>query len=417
MRILVITSYYPPSRLGWGYMQLCEEVTDGLAARGHQLAVLTSTGRDGPEIERPYPIHRLLEIDPDWNAKQSAAWQFFIERRARERRALAHLERVSSSMKPDIIFIWDAIGLPRALLLAAERYASATTVYYFANFLPEVPDEYLAYWQREAGSIAGKLTKGVLGRVALAQLRREGKPVPLQYRHTICVSEYLRQRFVSKGLIPECSVVIHNGVDLAIFSSADPDDSALPSNQLRCLVAGRVVPDKGIHTVIDAFGLLGQRDETRGRVSLTILGDGLADYMNFLHQRVAALGIEALVHFVAPVPRAQMPEILARHDALILPSEYGEPIARSMQEAMAMGLLVIGTLTGGSGELLRDEQNGLVFAPGDAQALATQVERAATPSGLRARLAGQGQQDVRAQFDIGITVAKIDNYLMGRRLS
>ncbi len=417
MRILAITSYYPPSRRGWGYMQLCEEVTDGLAARGHHVAVLTSTGRDGPEIERSYPVHRLLDIDPDWNAKQSAAWQFFAERRPRERRALAHLEQVSSSLKPDIIFVWDAIGLPRPLLLAAERSASATTVYYFANFLPEVPDEYMAYWQRASPTVIGKLTKAVLGRMALAQLRREGKPMPLQYRHTICVSAYLRQRFISKGLIPESSVVIHNGVDLTLFSTARSEASALPSNPLRCLVAGRLVPDKGIHTVIDAFGLLVQQDETRGRVALTILGDGSADYMTFLHQRVAALGLEALVHFGAPVPRGQMPEMLGQHDALILPSEYGEPIARSMQEAMAMGLLVIGTLTGGSGELLRDEQNGLVFAPGDAQALATQVERAATPSGLRARLAGQGQQDVRAQFDIGITVAKIDNYLMGRRLS
>jgi len=212
-------------------------------------------------------------------------------------------------------------------------------------------------------------------------------------------------------------VVIHNGVDLSIFSSTRADVSAPPSNQLRCLVAGRVVPDKGVHTVVDAFGLLGQRDETRGRVSLTILGDGLADYMKFLRQRVAALGIEALVHFVAPVPRAQMPEILARHDALILPSEYGEPIARSMQEAMAMGLLVIGTLTGGSGELLRHEQNGLVFPPADVQALAAQIARAATTPGLRARLAEQGQQDVRAQFDIRMTVDKIDDYLMGRRSS
>ena len=42
MKILVITSYYPPSRLGWGYMQLCEEVTDRLAA-----------GQDGG---RPGPI-------------------------------------------------------------------------------------------------------------------------------------------------------------------------------------------------------------------------------------------------------------------------------------------------------------------------------------------------------------------------
>jgi glycogen synthase len=415
MRILVITSYFPPSRLGWGYMQLCEEVTDGLATRGHHLAVLTSTARDGSEIERRYPVHRLLEIDPDWNAKQSAAWQFFAERRSREGRALAHLQQVCASLQPDIIFIWDAIGLPRALLLAAERYAPATTVYYFANYLPELPDEYLAYWQREPATTIGKLTKGALGRVALAQLRREGKPVPLQYRHTICVSQYLRQRFVSKGLIPESAVVIHNGVDLAIFSTPRSDFSALPAKPLRCLVAGRVVPDKGIHTVIEAFGLLSQRDETRGQVSLTILGDGLADYLHTLRQRVAALGLEALVQFMAPVQRAQMPEILAQHDALLLPSEYAEPIARSMQEAMAMGLLVIGTITGGSGELLRHEQNGLVFPPADVPALATQVARAATTPGLRARLASQGQQDVRARFDIRMTVEKIEDYLTERR--
>ena len=414
MRILVITSYFPPSRLGWGYMQLCEEVTGGLAARGHHLAVLTSTCRDGAEIERGYPVLRLLEIDPDWSTKHSAAWQFFADRRARERRALAHLQQVNSSLQPDIIFIWDAIGLPRALLLAAERCVSATTVYYFANFLPELPDEYMAYWQREPPTVIGKLTKGVVGHVALEQLRREGKPVPLQYRHVICVSQYLRQRFVSKGLVPESAVVIYNGIDLSTFSSNRSDISALPSNPLRCLVAGRVVPDKGIHTVIDAFGLLGQRDETRGQVSLTILGDGPADYMAYLYQRVAALGIKDLIHFVAPVQRAQMPEILAKHDALILPSEYGEPIARSMQEAMAMGLLVIGTLTGGSGELLRDEENGLVFAPADAQALATQVARASAMPGLRARLAQQGQQDVRAQFDIRMTVEKIEDYLVER---
>ncbi len=417
MRILVITSYFPPSRLGWGYMQLCEEVTDRLAARGHQMAVLTSTCRDGPEIERCYPVHRLLEIDPDWYAPESAAWQFFVKRRPRERRALAHLPQVIAGLRPDIIFIWDGIGLPRALLLAAERCTSATTVYYFANYLPEVPDEYVAYWQHASPTVLGKFTKGVLGPVALGHLRREGKPVPLQYQHAICVSEYLRQRFVSKGLIPESSVVIHNGVDLSTFSSTRLEFSALPSHPLRCLVAGRVVPDKGVHTVIEAFGLLGQREDTRSRVTLTILGDGPADYMSRLRQRVAALSVEDLVHFMPPVERAQMPEIFARHEALILPSEYGEPIARSMQEAMAMGLLVIGTLTGGSGELLRDEQNGLVFPPADVQALAAQVARTATSPGLRASLARQGQQDVRAQFDIELTVQKIEDYLTERESS
>ena len=414
MRILVITSYYPPSRLGWGYMQLCEEVTDRHSARGHLVTVLTSTYRDGPEMARNYAVRRVLEIDPDWHAQESAARQFFTKRRSRERRALAQFKEATGSLKPDIIFIWDAIGLPRALLLAAERYASATTVYYFANYLPELPDEYIAYWQREPAHFIGKLTKGSLGRLALELLRREGKPVPLQYPHVICVSHYLRQRFVSQGLVPASAVVIHNGIDFSAFALPG---SALPTFQpdpLRCLVAGRVVPDKGVHTVIDAFGILGQREETRGQASLTILGDGPADYMQYLRQRVATLGIEDLVEFMAPVQREQMPEILSRHAVLIVPSEYGEPIARSMQEGMAMGLLVIGTTTGGSGELLQHEHNGLVFPAADAQSLATQIARASSTPGLGARLARQGQEDVRANFDIQLTVERIEKYLLER---
>jgi glycogen synthase len=416
MRILIITSYYPPSRLGWGYMQLCEEVTDRLAARGHHVAVLTSTYRDGPETARSYAVHRLLEIDPDWNEKRSATWQFFIERRSRERRAIAHFNEVIGELRPDIIFIWDAIGLPRVLLLAAERCSSATAVYYFANFLPELPDEYIAYWQREPSRLMGKLAKRLMGSVALRQLKREGKPVPLQYKHAICVSHYVRQRFVSQGLVPDSAAVIHNGVDLSVFSL--PSSAALtdPSDRLRCLVAGRVVPDKGIHTVIDAFGLLHERAETKGRSSLTILGDGPAAYMQQLRQRVTTLGLDDFVNFMAPVQRELMPEILAKHDALIMPSEYGEPIARSMQEGMAMSLLVIGTVTGGSGELLQHERNGLVFPAADIQALAAQIARACNVPGLRDKLARQGQEDVRANFDIQLTVKRIEDYLTQRCL-
>ena len=393
-------------------MQLCEEVTNRLAARGHLVTVLTSTYQDGPEIERSYAVHRVMEIDPDWNEKRSAAWQFFVERRSRERLAIAQFNEAVGSLQPDIIFIWDAIGLPRALLLAAERCPSATAVYYFANYLPELPDEYIAYWQREPAHLIGKLTKETLGRLALEQLRREGKPVPLQYRHVICVSHYLRKRFVSRGLVPDNAVVIHNGVDLSAFVVPRSGTSTVQPDRLSCLVAGRVVPDKGVHTVIDAFGLLCQREEAWGQAALTILGDGPADYMQNLRQRVTTLGINNLVDFVAPVQRDKMPEVLAKHDVLIVPSEYGEPIARSMQEGMGMGLLVIGTSTGGSGELLQHERNGLVFPAGDAQSLATQIARAGTSPELRSRLARQGQVDVQANFDIRLTVKRIEDYLV-----
>jgi 1,4-alpha-glucan branching enzyme len=209
-------------------------------------------------------------------------------------------------------------------------------------------------------------------------------------------------------------VVIHNGIDLSAFALSGSGLPAFQPNPLRCLVAGRVVPDKGVHTVIDAFGILGQQEETRGLASLTILGDGPAHYMDYLRQRVTTLGINNSVDFVAPVQRQQMPELLSRYNVLIVPSEYGEPIARSMQEGMAMGLLVIGTITGGSGELLQHEHNGLVFTAADARSLATQIARAGSTPGLGARLARQGQEDVRTNFDIRLTVERIENYLAER---
>jgi glycosyltransferase involved in cell wall biosynthesis len=411
MKILVITSYYPPSRLGWGYMQLCEEVTDRLAARGHKMAVLTSTYRDGSETARSYPVYRVLSIDPDWNENKSAAWQFFVERRARERQAIAQFEEITASLQPDVIFIWDGIGLPRVLLLAAEKYRPATTVYYFANYLPELPDEYIAYWKQKPARFVGKLVRGFLGRLALEQLKHEGKPAPLQYQHSICVSHYVRQRFVSQGLIPESAVVIHNGIDFSAFAMSHTGFSAIQSDRLSCLVAGRVVPDKGVHTVVEAFGLINRQAKTSGQATLTILGDGPADYMQQLRQRVTALGIDNLVNFMVPVLREQMPEVLSKHDILIVSSEYGEPIARSMQEGMAMGLLVIGTTNGGSGELLEHERNGLVFPAADAQLLATQIARACNTPELGAKLARQGQEDVRTNFDIQLTVKRIEDYL------
>ena len=135
MRILFITNYYPPSNYGWGYMQLCEEVADGLVAKGHEIAVLTSTQCDGPEIPPSYPVHRLLTIEPDWHSSKSAAWQFFVGRKQREQQAAAHLQALIEQFQPQLIFIWHAIGLPRVLLQAAEQQPDSITVYYFAGYL------------------------------------------------------------------------------------------------------------------------------------------------------------------------------------------------------------------------------------------------------------------------------------------
>lgn len=406
LRILFLSNYYPPSDSGWGYMQLCEEVADGLAARGHEIAVLTSTHRDGPEIARPYPVHRLLTVEPDWHGRHSVALQFFVGRRRRESAAVSHLNFLIESFRPQSIFVWHAIGLPRVLLRAAEQLAP--TVYYLANYFPELPDEYIAYWQASPVGGAARLIKRPLAKVALAMLYREGKPVLLQYKHVICVSHYVRQRLVNLGLIPADSVAIHNGVDVLVFSPVRPARQLCKAATVSCLVAGRIVPEKGIHTVIDAFA---QLRDLANAFRLTILGDGPPAYMTELQARVQAIGLEDLVRFQPPIPRQEMPRILDQHDVLLLPSEYAEPIARSMQEGMAMGLLVIGTTLGGSGELLVHEETGLTFDACDPASLARQLRRTVEEPVLTARLAAAGQARVHAAFRIDQTISGIEEYL------
>jgi glycosyltransferase involved in cell wall biosynthesis len=411
MRIMCITNYYAPCKYAGGYAQLCEEVAGGLFARGHTVAVLTSTYRDGNQNTRLYPVYRILHIDPDLNCGRLYAWQFFVDRRRRERQAVADLRRLVEELCPDVIFVWHAAGLPRALLQQAERMPNVVVAYYLADYFPEVPDEYIVYWQLPPVHWTAKLFKCLLAKLASHMLAREGKPIRLSYENVICVSEHVKRRLVSKELISANAVVIHNGVDLSHFSFGRYSSCRSLSGSLRCLIAGRVEPDKGIHTVIEALALLRTRAEL-DRTTLTILGDGPADYGEYLQDRVSGHRLQGVVEFRSPVPRARMPEILAGYDALILPSEYDEPLARAIQEAMAMGLLVIGTTTGGSGELLVHERTGLVFEPGNPESLAVQLVRAVNEPQLVAQLAENGRQEVKQNFDIQRTVEQIERYLL-----
>jgi len=410
MRVLFVTNYYPPSDQGWGYMQLCEEVVEGLQARGHDVAVLTSDACQGPEPDRPYAVDRGLRIDPDWQSSWPAIAQFFVRRRARERAALAAFGRLAGRFRPDVVFVWHAIGLPRRLLAAVEAGRAWRTAYYLAGYLPELPDEYLAYWSRPAARPLARLVKGPAARLARRQLAREGPPVTLHYPNTICVSDYVRRRLVGQQLVPADAVVVHNGVDVLQFDRRDGRDAADLAGGLRGVVAGRVTPEKGLHTVVEALGRLGG-GAAGPPVTVTVLGSGPPDYLEALHSSARAAGLEWSLRFEPPVPRDAMPETLARFNTLLLPSEYAEPIARSMQEAMALGLLVIGTTTGGSGELLVDGETGLVFEPGDAGSLARAISRATADPARMEQLARAGRDAVRRRFTIERTVDGVERHL------
>ncbi|MFQ5422065.1 MAG: glycosyltransferase family 4 protein, partial [Anaerolineae bacterium] len=210
------------------------------------------------------------------------------------------------------------------------------------------------------------------------------------------------------GLVAD-AVVIPNGVDVAMFGGAARPFS-VNGRPLRLVIAGRIAPEKGIHTVVAAMGKLRQ-DDALGQMQLTIVGDGPADYRAQLEAQVDELGIRPYVYFAPAVPIEKMPELYAGQDILLLPSEWDEPLSCTMLEAMAAGLMVIGTTTGGSGEALAHEQTGLVFAPGDADGLAQQLRAVMQNRELVPALAAAGQQKVMNEFGIEAVVSRLVDHL------
>ena len=404
MRILFISNHYPPYEVG-GYEQLCRDVADRLAARGHAIRVLTTTfGLERGLHTNDEAIQRVLRFVPDYDAKLSAGLQFFLTRRRDEEHNRACLRAQIRDFKPDVIFLWHLYGLPKSIALEAES-SGAGVAYWLAGESPAEPDEFEHYWQRIGRSPLAKIGKGLTGKVALAMMRAEGQARP-KLAHVGIVSEYLRQQGIKAGTLPAHTQVIYNGVELHLFQQ--PVRTQL-DGPLTILQAGRVSADKGTHTTVEAMGRLAQQGVTN--VRLIVAGSGPSDYAERLKHSVAQYGIADRVSFLGWQPREKMPEIMAQSHVLVLPTENQEPFARVVLEAMANGLTVISTLTGGTGEIVKHGETGLTFPAGDSAALAQQIKRLADDSALRIKLAECGQALVLENFGLERMVENCERLL------
>jgi glycosyltransferase involved in cell wall biosynthesis len=102
---------------------------------------------------------------------------------------------------------------------------------------------------------------------------------------------------------------------------------------------------------------------------------------------------------------------LGRFQVFLFTSIWPEPMARSVMEAMAAGLLVIGTEVGGQTEMLFDGQNALTFKAEDFETLARHIAAVAENPALRVRLARAGQQLVLERFTLDRMVDEIEQFL------
>jgi glycosyltransferase involved in cell wall biosynthesis len=299
--------------------------------------------------------------------------------------------------------------LSRAIAWQAEQICPGRVVYYIASDWPYAKSLHLAYWDFPARRPDKRLAKGLLAPLARQAVEQEVRSFPLRFEHVLTVSQAIRQDLARHaGIPPENMRVVYNGVETDRFTSEASKEP--PDGRLELLYAGSLAPHKGVHTALNAMALLADRPGLQG-VRLTAVGSGHPDYEARLRRQVAENHLEDRVTFVPRQERSQMPALMRRFDALVFPSVWQEPLARTVQEAMASGLVVIGTLTGGTPEILSEGETGLTFAPGDAAGLADQIERLHHSPELYARLRANARRIVLEKFDLERMIDEIEDRL------
>jgi glycosyltransferase involved in cell wall biosynthesis len=176
---------------------------------------------------------------------------------------------------------------------------------------------------------------------------------------------------------PRLSIeVIPNGVNLERFRPRGTADSETHDGKaVEVLCVARLVERKGIDDLLDAVPLVLKRCPN---VHMSIVGSG--DYEEPLLRQRADLGIETSVNFVGYVEHSKMPEVYAGADIFVLPS-LNEGMPNAVMEAMASGLPIITTYTGGTAELIRG--NGIVVPMRAPSAIADAVVELVNNAPLR----------------------------------
>jgi glycosyltransferase involved in cell wall biosynthesis len=194
----------------------------------------------------------------------------------------------------------------------------------------------------------------------------------------VAVSDHARRELVKYNHVnPEKIRVILNGIDLSPYSTPDPTTNLLraefqiPSDTKIVGNFSRLEPEKDHKTLLRAFRILMDRGVN---ARLVIAGGGKLE--SELKQLTEDLNLTRDVHFLGF--RKGIPDLLRCLDLYVVSSTL-EGLSLSLLQAMAAGLPVVATNTGGNPEVVVEGETGYIVECGDPAALATAVVRVLDP--------------------------------------
>lgn len=238
----------------------------------------------------------------------------------------------------------------------------------------------------------------------------------------IAVSRSIVEKLEHEGRRSDRVTMIHNGVDLSRYDHQEacctlPEEYGFPVGSPLVGVVGRLEPEKGQATLIEAWPLvLAQVPEAR----LLVVGEGSCrDALEDTADRLGLLGdpihgeegvgtrhARPNAKIVFTGRREDVPAVTAALDVAALPS-YREAQGLVILEAMALGRPVVASDVGGIPEMITDGVTGLLVPPHDPPALAAAIVRLLRDHPLADMIARAAKTMVHQRFCIEVMGAAV----------
>lgn len=217
----------------------------------------------------------------------------------------------------------------------------------------------------------------------------------------IAVSSTLREHVAALGVAQDRIHVLPNGVNPAVFHPGPPEEETRARLKLDGgPVIGFVGGLRPWHGVEILPALLERLTGNYPNVRLVIAGDG--QLRRELERVVQERGLAQNVTFTGLLPHEEVPAVIRQFDVALAPyaqpdhAFYFSPL--KLFEYMACGVAVVAPALGQIAEVVRDGETGLLYPPGNLDALAERCETLLADANLRRGLGDAASKLVHDQF-------------------
>jgi glycosyltransferase involved in cell wall biosynthesis len=196
----------------------------------------------------------------------------------------------------------------------------------------------------------------------------------------VAPTQLMTDALTRNGLDPALIHFSAYGIDIP--REGTPITARDPATPLTVGYIGTLAPHKGCHVLVDAF-----RRIDDGRARLKIYGN-LKDFPDYLAKLKGIAAGSPHIEFLGTFPSAQIADVLAGVDILVVPSVWYENTPLVIYSALAAKRPPVVSNYPGMTEVVKDGVNGLVFTPGDADGLARHLARLRDDPALLPALSG-----------------------------